>query len=66
MKRAESHQEAKRTYQGEAKSHQAMAVKYRPFGKCVNRPHEITIPNEMHQFDLLYMPSNILYRNKYK
>ena len=24
------------------------------------------IPNETHQFDLLYMPSNTLYQNKYK
>ena len=24
------------------------------------------IPNEMHQFDLLYMPSDTLYENKYK
>ena len=30
-------------------------------------PHyQVTIPNEMHQFDLLYMPSNTLYGNKYK
>ena len=35
--------------------------------KCVDRPHyEVTIPNEMHQFDLLYMPSDTLYGNKYK
>ena len=32
-----------------------------------DRPHyQITIPNEMHQFDLLYMPSDTLYGNKYK
>ena len=38
-----------------------------PPPKCVDRPHyEEAIPNEMHQFDLLYMPSNTLYRNKYK
>ena len=24
------------------------------------------IPNEVHQFDLLYMPSDVLYGNKYK
>ena len=24
------------------------------------------IPNEMYQFDMLYMPSDMLYRNKYK
>ena len=30
-------------------------------------PHfEVTTPNEMHQFDLLYMPSDSLYGSKYK
>ena len=29
--------------------------------KSIDRPHyEVTIPNEMHQFDLLYMPSDSL------
>ena len=38
-----------------------------PAPKCVDTPHyQATIPNEMHQFDLLYMPSDTLYRNKYK
>ena len=42
----------------------------RPFGTYTHhlqsRPHyEVTIPNEMHQFDLLYMPSDMLYGNKY-
>ena len=38
-----------------------------PPPKRVDRPHyEVTIPNEMHQFDLLYMPSDTLYGNKYK
>ena len=38
-----------------------------PAPKRVNRPHyQITTPNEMHQFDLLYMPSDTLYGNKYK
>ena len=38
-----------------------------PPPKRVGRPHyEVTIPNEMHQFDLLYMPSDTLYGNKYK
>ena len=38
-----------------------------PAPKQVDRPHyEVTIPNEMHQFDLLYMPSDTLYANKYK
>ena len=35
--------------------------------KHIDRPHyQVTIPNEMHQFDLLYMPSDTLYENKYK
>ena len=34
--------------------------------KNFNRPHyKVTISNQMHQFDLLYMPSNTLYGNKY-
>ena len=38
-----------------------------PSRKHVDRPHyEVTIPNEMHQFDLLYMPLDTLYRNKNK
>ena len=38
-------------------------------GKCIyqHRPHyQVTIPNEMHQFNLLYMPSDTLYGSKYK
>ena len=35
--------------------------------KQVDRPHyEVTTPNEMHQFHLLYMPLDTLYGNKYK
>ena len=38
-----------------------------PAPKHIDRPHyQVTTPNEMHQFDLLYMPSDSLYRNKYK
>ena len=38
-----------------------------PPPKRVDRPHyKVTIPNEMQQFDLLYMSSNTLYGNKYK
>ena len=38
-----------------------------PAPKSIDRPHyEITVPNEMHQFDLLYMPSDSLYGSKYK
>ena len=33
----------------------------------IGRPHyKVTTPNEMDQFDLLYMPSDTLYGNKYK
>ena len=35
--------------------------------KRVDRPHyQVTTPNEIHQFDLLYMSSDTLYGNKYK
>ena len=35
--------------------------------KHVKRAHyEVTIPNQMYQFDLPYMPSDTLYGNKYK
>ena len=38
-----------------------------PAPKRVDRPHyQVTTPNEMHQFDLLCMPSDTLYGNKYK
>ena len=38
-----------------------------PAPKRVDRPHyEVTTPNEIHQFDLLYMPLNSLYGSKYK
>ena len=38
-----------------------------PPPKHIDRPHyELTITNEMHQFDLLYMPSDTLYGSKYK
>ena len=48
-------------------SQQAIWQVHLPPPKCVDRPHsEATIPNHMHQFDLLYMPSDMLYGNKYK
>ena len=48
-------------------SKQAFWQVHLPPPKRVDRPHyEVTIPNEMHQFDLLYMPSDTLYGNKYK
>ena len=38
-----------------------------PAPKRVDRPHyQVTIPNEMHQFHLLYMHSDSLYGSKYK
>ena len=38
-----------------------------PAPKRVDRLHyQVTTPNEMHQFDLLYMASDTLYENKYK
>ena len=48
-------------------SRQAFWQVHLPAPKSINRPHyEVTIPNEMHQFDLLYMPSDTLYGSKCK
>ena len=48
-------------------SRQAFWQVHLPAPKRVYRSHyEVTVPNEMHQFDLLYMPSDTLYGNKYK
>ena len=48
-------------------SRQAFWQVHLPAPKLVDRPHyKVTIPNEMHKFDLLYMPSDTLYGNKYK
>ena len=41
------------------------SIKYQKKLKKVTH-YQVTIPNEMHQFDLLYMPSDTLYGNKYK
>ena len=47
-------------------SRQAFWQVHLPAPKCIDRPHyEVTIPNEMHQFHLLYMPSDTLYGSKY-
>ena len=47
-------------------SKQAFWQVHFPPPKHVDRPHfEVTIPNEMHQFYLLDMPSDTLYGNKY-
>ena len=46
-------------------SKQAFWQVHLPPPKHVDRSHyEVTIPNEMHQFDLLYMSSDTLYGNK--
>ena len=48
-------------------SRQASWQVHLPATKQVDRPHyQVTIPNETHQFDLLYMPSDSLYESKYK
>ena len=48
-------------------SKQAFWQVHLPAPKHIDRPHyQVMIPNEMHQFDLLYMPLDTLYRNKYK
>ena len=48
-------------------SRQAFWQVHLPALNSIDRPHyQVTIPNEMHQFDLLYMPSDTLYGNKYK
>ena len=48
-------------------SWQAFWQVHLPAPKRVDRPHyQVTTPNEMHQFDLLYMPSDTLDGNKYK
>ena len=48
-------------------SRQAFWQVHLPAPKHIDRPHyQVTIPNEIHQFNLLYMPSDTLYGNKYK
>ena len=48
-------------------SRQAFWQVHLPAPKHIDRPHyQVMIPNEMHQFDLLHMPSDTLYGNKYK
>ena len=48
-------------------SRQAFWQVHLPAPKRVDRPHyQVTVPNEMHQFDLLYMPSDSLNGSKYK
>ena len=48
-------------------SQQAIWQVHLPPLKHVNRPHyEVMSPNQMHHSDLLYVPSDMLYGNKYK
>ena len=52
---------------GEKHSRQSFWQVHLPAPKRVDRPHyEVTTPNKMHQFDLLYMPLDTLYEDKYK
>ena len=47
-------------------SKQAFWHVHLPPPKRIDRPHyKVTIPNEMHLFDLLYMPFDTLYGNMY-
>ena len=47
-------------------SRQAIWQVHLPPSRHVDRTHyEATIPNQMHQLDLLYMPRDTLYVNKY-
>ena len=46
-------------------SRQAFWQVHLPAPKRIDRPHyQVTIPNEMHQFNLLYMPLDTLYGSK--
>ena len=48
-------------------SQQAFWEVHLPAPTLVDRPYyQVTTPNQMYQFDLLYMPSDTLYGNKYK
>ena len=48
-------------------SRQAVWQVHLPAPKSIDRPHyEVTTPNEMHQIDLLYVPSDTLYGSKCK
>ena len=48
-------------------SKQAFWQVHSPPPKHIDRPHyQVMIPNEMYQFDLLYVPSDTLYGNKYR
>ena len=40
---------------------------YIPPSKEINLPHyDVTVPNEQHHFDILYMPHNLFEGNTYK
>ena len=48
-------------------SRQAFWQVHSPAPKRIDRPHyQVSTPNEIHQFDLLYMPSDTLYGNTCK
>ena len=67
VKELESLTHLKRKYIKQWLSKQALWQVHLPKPKEINRPHyEVTIPNQVHQFDLLYMPGDTLYGSKYK
>ena len=48
-------------------SKQGFCQVHSPPPNPVNRPHyKVMVPDDVHQFDLLYMPTDTLYGNKYK
>ena len=67
VKKLKEHSGEKPKTVNEWLSTQAFWQVHLPAPKRVDRPHyEVTTPNEMHQFDLLYMSSDSLYGSKYK
>ena len=67
VKKSKEHNKEKPKVIKQWLSRQAFWQVHLPAPKRVDRPHyQVTTPNEMHQFDLLYMPSDTLYGNKYK
>ena len=48
-------------------AHQTLWQVHIPPPKDIQHPHyQVTIPNQLHQFDLLYMPHDIVYSSTYK
>ena len=48
-------------------AHQALWQVHIPPPKDIQHPHyQVTIPNQLHQWDLLYMPHDVVYSSTYK